>query len=232
MINAIQKDLKSLGSPKRAKALARFFKTGPGEYGEGDVFLGISVSDVRSVARRYMNIRLEDVQSLLKSPMHECRLTALLILSEKFKKSNAEDQSNIYEFYLKNARRVNNWDLVDLSSHHIVGEYLQERKKDVLYDLAKSASLWERRISIIATYAFIRKNKFDETLKIAEMLLNDKHDLIHKAVGWMLREVGKRDQEAEERFLRKHHKTMPRTALRYAIEKFDQKKKKFYMQKD
>ena len=232
MIQSVQKDLKTLGNPKKAKILARFFKTGQGEYGEGDAFLGISVPDVRSVARRYIDMGLEDVESLLNSQIHECRLAALLVLSEKFKKAAPEDQSDIYELYLKNAKKVNNWDLVDLSAHHIVGEYLQERKKDMLYTLAKSNNLWARRISIVATYAFIRKDKFDETLKIAEMLLNDKHDLIHKAVGWMLREVGKRDQEAEERFLRKHCKTMPRTALRYAIEKFGQKKKKFYMKKD
>jgi len=231
MIQSVQKDLKNLGNPKKAKILARLFKTGPGEYSEGDVFLGISVPDVRSVARRYIDMGLEDVESLLQSQIHECRLAALLILSENFKKAVAENQTNIYSVYLTNTRRVNNWDLVDLSAHHIVGECLQERKKDMLYALARSDNLWERRISIIATYSFIKKGKFDETLKIAEMLLNDQHDLIQKAVGWMLREVGKRDQQAEERFLRKHYKTIPRTALRYAIEKFDKKKKKFYMQK-
>ncbi len=202
------------------------------EYGEGDVFLGVYVPDVRRIARGYMHTSFEDVQALLQSPIHECRLVALLILAEKFKKATVEEQADICNFYLKNAKKVNNWDLVDLSAHCIVGEYLQDKKKDVLYDLAASDNLWERRISIVATFSFIKKNNFNETLKIAKILVHDKHDLIQKAVGWMLREVGKRDQRVEEQFLRKHYKTMPRTALRYASERFSEQKRKFYMQKD
>lgn len=231
-VHAIRKELGKLGDPEQAKNLQRFFKTGKGEYGEGDVFLGIKVGPQRSVARKYSEtLSISDAEKLLKSKIHEHRLVALLVLIEKYKKADEKGKKEIYEFYLKNTNRINNWDLVDLSAANIVGDYLIDKNKDVLYKLAKSENLWERRIAIISTHAFIMENMFDDTLKLSELLLDDKHDLIHKAVGWMLREVGKRDQRAEERFLKKHCRKMPRTMLRYAIERFPERKRKSYMKK-
>jgi 3-methyladenine DNA glycosylase AlkD len=225
----IVKNLEKLANPEKAKVLAGFFKTGKGEYGEGDVFLGIRVGDIRKEAKRNKTMELNEVKELLKSKIHEHRLAALLILVEKYQKSDEKGKKRIYDFYWKNSKKVNNWDLVDLSADKIVGDYLFDKDKKLLYKLARSKNLWERRIAIIATFHFIKNGKFDDTLRISEILLNDKHDLIHKAVGWMLREVGKRDQKVEEKFLKKHYKKMPRTMLRYAIERFDEKKRKFYM---
>jgi len=241
-IQSITKELKNFGSLERAKHSLRFFKTGPGQYGAGDIFYGASVPEMRIVSRKYKDTDLDDVQGLLKNKYHECRLVALMILVEKYARAerlkNDSEMKKYYEMYLNNTRYINNWDLVDLSAHKIVGAYLynkdehgKNRDRSILYKLAKSSDLWEKRISIISTYYFIYRNDFNDTLKISEMLLTDKHDLIHKAVGWMLREVGKRDQNVEEEFLKKHYQTMPRTMLRYAIEKFDEKKKKFYMNK-
>ncbi len=225
----LKKDLKRLENPNQARILSKFFKTGKGEYGEGDIFLGIKVPEQRKVAKNYTDLPLKDIQTLLNSKIHEHRLTALLILVEKYKKSNKKTE--IANLYLKNAKKVNNWDLVDLSAPMLLGDYLLDKNKSILYKLAKSKSLWEKRIAIVSTYAFIRNNQFDDTIKISEILLNDKQDLIHKAVGWMLREVGKKNQAVEEKFLKKYHKTMPRTMLRYSIEKFDEKKRKFYVKK-
>ncbi len=225
----IEDELKELENPEKAKVLSRFFKTGKGEYGEGDVFLGIMVPETRRVARKHMDMRLVEIQKLLSSRIHEHRLAALLILVDKYSKGDEKERKRIYEFYLQNARKVNNWDLVDLSAPRIVGAHLRDAKRGVLRKLAKSKNLWERRISIISTLAFIKEGDFADTMRISEILLNDKHDLIHKAVGWMLREVGKKDQEAEEKFLKKHYRKMPRTMLRYAIEKFSSKKREFYM---
>lgn len=227
----VKSELKKLGSPEKKEILQRFFKTGKGEYGEGDIFLGIMVGDQRNVAKKHTELPIEEVKKLLQSKVHEHRLVALMILLEKYKKADEKGRKKIYDFYLKNTKYVNNWDLVDLSAHKIVGEYLVNKPRHTLYKLAKSSDLWERRISIVSTFAFIRDNEFEDSLKIAELLLNDKHDLIHKAVGWVLREVGKKDLAAEEKFLKKYHKVMPRTMLRYSIEKFDEKKRKFYMRK-
>lgn len=227
-LNKLRSELRELGSPEKAKFLLRFFKTGEGQYGFGDVFIGVTVPQQRIIARKYKNIVLKEVETLLKSPVHEERLTALFILVYQFEKGDENTKKEIYNFYLKNIKYVNNWDLVDSSAAQIVGDYLHDKDKKVLYKLARSRNLWERRISIIATYDFIRRGRFDETLKISEMLLSDRHDLMHKAVGWMLRKVGKRDQKAEEEFLKTHYKTMPRTALRYAIEHFSPFKKAFY----
>ncbi len=232
MIQELKSDLKSYGNPEKAKILSRFFKTGKGQYGEGDVFLGVKVPEQRKVANRYRNIPFDDLEELLNSEIHEHRLTALLILVEKFKKADEIEKQKIVNFYLQNTSRVNNWDLVDLSADKIIGEFLfgkDENDKSILYKFSKSDNLWQRRIAIIATFAFIKKGKFNDTLRIAEILLNDKHDLIQKAVGWMLREVGKRNQDVEEDFLKKHYKKMPRTMLRYAIERFDAEQKRFYM---
>jgi len=227
MLNQLKEDLLKLGNSEKAKILSRFFKTGKGEYGDGDVFLGIKVPEQRKVAKKYLNLSLEDIQKLLSSEVHEHRLTSLFILIDKYKKS--DDKKEIFDFYLKNTKKINNWDLVDLSAGNVLGNYLLEKDKSILYELAKSDNLWEKRIAIISTFAFIRDNKFEDTLKISELLLNDKHDLIHKAVGWMLREIGKRDQEVEEGFLKKYYKKMPRTMLRYSIEKFDEDKRKGYL---
>ena len=230
MLKNIKKDLKKLADPLKAKVLAGFFKTGKGHYGEGDIFLGVTVPQSRTIAKRYWKeASLKDIGALLQSPIHEERLVALLILVDKYSHSDEKAKKTIYDFYIANARRVNNWDLVDLTAHRIVGDYLFEKDKRLLYRLAKSDNLWERRIAIVSTYHFIKNKKYDETFKIAELLLSDQHDLIHKAVGWMLREVGKRDQKQAEIFLKKHCKVVPRTTLRYAIERFEPKKRQFYL---
>lgn len=264
--------------PERAKASLWFFKTGSGQYGEGDVFLGMSVPEQRRISKKYLDLTLDELQEMLNNKIHEFRLIALFILVDKYKKgtdasahsassglaSSAFTRKEIVDFYLKNTKRVNNWDLVDSSAGYILGDYLYHKchpellnrhpeeattsigsqrrdslaslqndnnVKQVLYKLARSENIWERRIAIISTQAFIKNNQFNETLKIAEMLLMDKHDLIHKAVGWMLREVGNRDLKKLYVFLDKHYKVMPRTMLRYAIEKFEKEKREFYMRK-
>ncbi len=222
--------MQELSNPKIAEHSLRFFKTGPGEYGEGDVFLGIRVPVTRKVARKFRELSLDQILKLLKSKFHEERLLALFMLVALFKKGDDIEKKNIYNAYLGHTDSINNWDLVDGSAHQIVGGYLFERDRRPLYKLVKSKSLWERRISIIATYTFIKKNDFEDILKLSEILLADEEDLIHKAVGWMLREVGKLDLEMEEKFLRKHYKKMPRTMLRYAIEKFVEKKRQGYLQ--
>ncbi|MCK5107563.1 MAG: DNA alkylation repair protein [Nanoarchaeota archaeon] len=229
MLLKLKKDLNNLGNKKKKEILQRFFKTGKGQYGEGDIFLGITVPEQRTIAKKYSNLSFKDLQSLLNTKIHEYRLTALLILCEQYSKSDEKSKKQIYNFYLKNTRNINNWDLVDLSGHKILGAHLFDKDKNILYKLAKSKDLWERRISMLSTYYFIRNNQFTDSFKIAEILLNDKHDLIHKVVGWMLREIGKIDQPAEEKFLKKHYKTMPRTMLRYSIEKFEESKRKKYL---
>lgn len=225
----IKKRLKQLANKEKAEVLQRFFKTGPGEYGEGDVFIGVKVPDLRKVAKDFQDIATEDVIVLLESAIHEERLLALLILVRKYVKGNETTQKRIYRLYLKKTKFINNWDLVDVTAHHIVGDYLMDKNKAPLYRLAKSEDLWERRIAILASFYFIKHGKYEETLKIARILLTDSEDLIHKAVGWMLREIGKRDMILEEMFLQKHYKEMPRTMLRYAIEKFPEPKRQKYL---
>ncbi|MEW6715158.1 MAG: DNA alkylation repair protein, partial [Nitrospirota bacterium] len=224
-------DLLKLKNPEKAKILAGFFKTGKGQYGEGDILLGVNVPDQRKVAKRYLNATLKNIQGLLSSKVHEQRLTALLILIAKYQTADTATKKRIFDFYLKNTKYINNWDLVDISAGYIVGDYLLDKERTILYRLAASKQLWERRIAIMATFKFIREDQFEYTLNISKMLLNDEHDLIHKAVGWMLREVGKRDKEIEKRFLRKHYKKMPRTMLRYAIERFSEAERRFYLSK-
>lgn len=234
MLNELIKEVKSLENREKAKILMRFFKTGKGEYGEGDVFLGIQVPISRTIVKKYWkNLTFLEVEELIRSPIHEHRLIGLMILVEKYQKSKTtEEKEKIFDFYTKNTKRVNNWDLVDSSADRIIGSHLFEGDKSLLYKLVKSDNIWERRISIISTFYFIKKGKFVDTLKISELLLTDKQDLIHKAVGWMLREMGKRGGELELLgFLDKNHKVMPRTMLRYAIEKLDQETKKKYMAK-
>jgi 3-methyladenine DNA glycosylase AlkD len=225
----IKKRLKQLANKEKAEVLQRFFKTGPGEYGEGDVFIGVKVPDLRKVAKDFQDIATEDVIVLLESAIHEERLLALLILVRKYVKGNETAKKRIYRLYLKKTKFINNWDLVDVTAHHIVGDYLMDKNKAPLYRLAKSEDLWERRIAILATFYFIKHGKYEETLKIAKILLTDKEDLIHKAVGWMLREIGKRDMIFEEMFLKQHYKEMPRTMLRYSIEKFPEPKRQKYL---
>ena len=232
MLSDLVADFQKLRNPQKAKILSRFFKTGKGEYGEGDIFLGITVPQTRAIAKKYTHLNLKDLEKLLSSKIHEYRLIALLILIENYKKASIENKNLIFNFYIKNTKFINNWDLVDLSAPHIVGNFLLDKDKSILYNLAKSSNLWEKRIAIISTYAFIRLYKFKHTLKISEILMNDNHDLIHKAVGWMLREVGKRNKDVEEKFLNQHYKKMPRIMLRYAIEKFDNNKRKKYLERN
>lgn len=225
----LKKELELKKDFKKAKILAKFFKTGPGEYGEGDLFLGITVPEIRKMVKKYNNLKNKDVLRLLASKFHEERLLSLLIMVDKSQEE--KNREEVYNLYLENTRYINNWDLVDLSVYKIVGVHLIDKPKEILYKLARSKSLWERRISIISTFYFIKNNKFEETIKLAEILLKDDHDLIHKAVGWMLREIGKRDVKTEKLFLDKYYKTMPRTMLRYAIEKFPEKERKYYLRK-
>jgi 3-methyladenine DNA glycosylase AlkD len=228
-IKTIQKKLKKLASEEKAEILQRFFKTGPGEYGEGDIFIGVKVPEIRQVAKEHGDIPLKECGQLISSKIHEERMLALLILMQKFEKGDETEKLKMYKFYMRNTRYINNWDLVDLSAHKIVGAYLSNRSKKELHVLAKSKNLWERRIAIIATFQFIKHNQFSETLKLAKILLKDTEDLMHKAVGWMLREIGKRDLKTEEVFLKDHYKTMPRTMLRYAIERFPEAKRQRYL---
>ncbi|HLD28661.1 MAG TPA: DNA alkylation repair protein [Patescibacteria group bacterium] len=256
-LDQLKKELSDLTNAKQAKLLQGFFRTGPGQYGEGDIFLGIKVPAQRGVAKKYPDLNLSDIQKLLNSKIHEHRLIALFILIAQYKNLKNESRvsatssktglprrleaprndkvehrlKQIFDFYLKNYKNINNWDLVDLSAPNIAGDYLLNQPRDILYKLAKSDHLWQKRIAVLATFAFIKYNDFKDTLNIAKILLHDKHDLIHKAMGWMLREIGKRDQAIEEKFLKKHYQQMPRTMLRYAIEKFDEPKRQFYLKK-
>ena len=226
---ALQAALRRIARPKVAKTSAWFFKTGPGEYGEGDQFIGVKVPEVRRVARDFRALPLAEIGRLLASPIHEDRLAALVVLVHQFERADEAGQKRIFDFYLASTRRINNWDLVDVSAPQIAGGWLAERSRKPLLKLAKSASLWERRTAIVATLHFIRRGDFGETLTIAEMLLGDRHDLIHKATGWMLREVGKRDEAVLEGFLDPFAPRMPRTMLRYAIERMDEAKRMRYL---
>ena len=221
--------LQHLADPQGAEQSRRFFKTAKGQYGYGDIFLGIKVPVVRQEVKKYKNVPLGVAVELLKSEYHEVRLFALLLLVERFSNGSHRERKDIYRAYLAHTRYVNNWDLVDSSAYHIVGAYLENQDTSVLDELARSDSLWERRIAIIATFHFIKKNDFTDTLRLAEQLIGDREDLVHKAVGWMLREVGKRDLNAEVSFLKTHYRSMPRTMLRYAIEKFSPQDRRKYL---
>ncbi|MBI5077979.1 MAG: DNA alkylation repair protein [Candidatus Yonathbacteria bacterium] len=238
MFQALKKDLRKVASIEKAKTLAGFFKTGKGQYGEGDVFLGVTVPQSRIVAKKYHTLPFSGIQKLLDSKIHEERLTAFLILVERYQKGDANAREKVFEFYVKNLKRANNWDLVDLSAPqilgaHLFGQNISEAKKmrALLIKLSQSKNLWERRSAIVATFYLIRKGDFASTLALARHLINDEHDLIHKATGWMLREVGKRNLATLENFLREnsHYRKMPRTMLRYAIERFPKPKRKKYL---
>ena len=233
---SLKKELIKISTPKKAKASAQFLKTAPGQYGHGDIFIGVTVPEQRKIAQKHLHLTLEEINQLLNSKEHEFRLTALFVLTYQYenavKNKDLKTQEKIYKLYLNNTKNINNWDLVDCSAGYIVGSWLHDKsnKMEVLTQLANSKNLWEKRIAIISTFYYIRQNQAEPTFKIAQILLNDDHDLIHKAVGWMLREVGKRCSEAtEEKFLKKYYKKMPRTMLRYAIERFAENKRISYL---
>ncbi|OGG64179.1 DNA alkylation repair protein [Candidatus Kaiserbacteria bacterium RIFCSPHIGHO2_02_FULL_55_17] len=221
--------LHEYSSQEKARASAWFFKTGSGEYGHGDVFAGVSVPNQRKIAKQFTDLSLDEINKLLQSKVHEHRLTGLLILVAQYRAADAKTKKALTKFYLSRKNRINSWDLVDSSAPYILGDYLLSANRVVLYTLARSTNLWHRRIAIISTFSFIKEGEYRDTLNIAEILLEDTQDLIHKAVGWMLREVGNKSLSTEERFLKKHAVIMPRTMLRYAIEKFPENKRKMYL---
>lgn len=228
MILEIEKEIKSWRNKKQAEVYAKFFKTGIGEYAEGDCFIGVKVPILRKIAKKYNKISLGEIKGLLSSNIHEYRFIALVILINKYK-TGVELKEKIFNFYVKNYKYINNWDLVDISAPHIFGDYLLDRNRNILYKFTETDDLWQKRIAIVACFAFIKNNDFKDILKIAKILLSDQHDLIHKALGWMLREVGKRDMNVLENFLNIYHQKMPRTCLRYAIEKMEYKKRNKYL---
>ena len=227
---AVKAALRHHRDPKRAEAALWYFKTGPGEYGEGDRFLGVAAAPLRRISRQFRNLPLSEVDRLLASPWHEDRSAAVLILGEAYPRSDPERQERIYRLYLSRTDRINGWDLVDCSAAEVVGRHLRHRSRKPLHRLARSQSLWERRIAIIATKRWIGEGEMDETMALAERMVQDPEDLIQKAVGWMLREVGKRDRAALERFLARHAATMPRTMLRYAVERLPARLRRHYME--
>ena len=231
MQNAIKKEFKDLANPAKAALLAQFFKTGKGEYAEGDRFLGLTVPQTRRIAKKYAaSLTLPQTTALLRSPLHEERLAALLILKEKYNRGNGGDKARIFRLYLSSTRFINNWDLVDLSAEHIVGAWLDHKDKQVLFRLARSKALWERRIALLATFRYIKAGESALTLKLVTEVLDDKHDLMHKAAGWMLREVGKRcSEKVLKDFLKNNYDRLPRTALRYAIEHFPEDERQRYL---
>jgi len=230
-IEDVRKALRKYADKEKAKVLRGFFKTKPGEYGEGDIFLGVTVPLIRNIVKQFKDLPLGDLKRLLHSKIHEERLLALLILVEQFNQADINAKEKIYKTYLANTKFINNWDLVDLSAPQIAGGFLIDKNRRALYKLAQSPLLWERRIAILATFTFIKANDFDDLFRLIKLLLLDKEDLIHKACGWMLREAGKRNLRSEENFLRRHSKIMPRTMLRYAIERFPEDKRKAYLKR-
>lgn len=228
-LKELRKRIKVESNEQQAKSLQWFFKTGAGDYGEGDVFVGIKMPVQRIIAKQFIDIKYGEIKELVTSKIHEERMIGFLILMGKFEKGNAIEKENVYKFYIRNRKGINNWDLVDITAPKIVGQHLLFKNKDLLFKFAQSKNLWERRIAILSTFTFIREGEFETAFKISKILLNDEHDLIHKAVGWMLREIGKRDLNAEENFLNTRYKKMPRTMLRYAIEKFPEVKRKKYL---
>ncbi len=228
---AAKKALHRLANPAKAGIMQSFFKTGPGQYGEGDVFIAVTVPQTRTVAKVFKDLPFADLSKLLKSKIHEERLLALIILTERSKKAPPAERKTLHDFYLAHADRVNNWDLVDTSARELVGRYLEDRPRTLLYRLAKSTSLWDRRIAIIATFHFIRQDDFADTLKLVELFLTDPEDLMAKACGWMLREVGKRDEAVLRKFLDRHHPKMPRVMLRYAIERLPAATRSAYLKR-
>lgn len=233
MINDIKNDFRKVSSKSKADHSTRFFKTGKGEYGEGDLFLGVSTPNVHKLVNKYKrDLDITDTLYFLNHKIHTYRFFALEVLKYKYKRGHTDERKKIFDIYIKNLKFINNWDLVDISAPHIVGDYLLDKDRDILFKLAKSDTLWSQRVAIISTFAFIRNSEYEDTLKISKILLNHKHDLIHKAVGWMLREVWKRDPEIVEEFLKENYDQIPRTALRYSIEKMEEKKRKRFLKKE
>ncbi|MHB1347130.1 MAG: DNA alkylation repair protein [Candidatus Humimicrobiaceae bacterium] len=233
-VKKLKEEVSNLGSPQKAKSSEWFFKTGKGEYAEGDKFAGLTTPESKAIAKKYADLLdVEDLKELLISDIHEERIIAIILLKEKYKKGDEKIKKKIFDIYISNTGHINNWDIVDISAEYIVGDYLENKEKDILFDFSRSALIWERRISIMSTFGYIKKGKPELTLKLAEILLDDKQDLIHKAVGWMLREIGKRcSQKILEEFLKKHYERIPRTALRYAIEKFPEPLRRKYLKGD
>ncbi|GAB3269047.1 DNA alkylation repair protein [Larkinella harenae] len=226
----VKDDLLAQKDSEKAAFLKQFFKTGPGQYGEGDEFLGLSVPQQRAIAQKYRLLLPEETENLVRDPLHECRLTGLIIWTNQAKRGGEANRKLLFEYYLRNKTFVNNWDLVDTSCPELVGNYLLTKDRSILYELAQENYLWSQRIAMVSTIAFIRKNQFQDTFQIAELLLKNRHDLIHKAIGWMLREVGKKNTDALEEFLHDHTGQLPRTALRYAIERFEPARRKYYLE--
>ena len=225
-----REEIRALANKEIAQHSLRFFKTDKGEYGHGDLFLGVRAPKIRSIAKRHIDISITDMETLIRSKYHEERFLGLIILVNKYAKTkDKKNQNQLYKIYVSSFKYINNWDLVDVTCPHVTGKHLIDKDRTILYKWAKSEDLWTKRIAMVSTFCFIRKNDLEDTFKIAEILLQDKHDLIHKAVGWMLREAGKRDIKKEEAFLKKHYKTMPRTMLRYSIEKFPETKRQKYL---
>ena len=223
-------EIRELASKTIAKHSLRFFKTDKGEYGYGDIFLGVRAPEIRLIAKKHIDISIADMKNLIKSKYHEERFLGLIILVNKYSKTkDNETRNKLYKVYVSSFKYINNWDLVDVTCSHVIGKHLMDKDRSILYTWAESEDLWTKRIAIVSTHCFIRKNELHDTFKIAEILLNDEHDLIHKAVGWMLREAGKRNLEKEEIFLKKYYNTMPRTMLRYAIERFPEEKRQKYL---
>jgi len=223
-------EIRKLANEEIAKHSLRFFKTGKGEYGYSDIFLGVRAPKIRLIAKKYIDISIVDMKILIQSKYHEERFLGLIILVNKYSKTKDKKTKNqLYKIYISSFKYINNWDLVDVTCPHVIGKHLIDKDRSILYKWSKSDDLWTKRIAIVSTFSFIRQNDLEDTFKIAEILLQDKHDLIHKAVGWMLREAGKRDLEKEEIFLKKYYRDMPRTMLRYAIEKFPESKRQAYL---
>jgi len=228
-LKILRTELRKKANPEKAKVLKGFYKTGPGQYAENDVFIGVVMPELRKLVKQFLHLSIKDIESLIHSPIHEERMLGLLLLVAKYKKGSDQEKHLIYRCYTKNLAYVNNWDLVDFTADHIIGEHLYQRSKIPLQQWAKSKNLWKRRVAILATFNYIKKSEFTDALQIADLLINDKEDLIHKAVGWMLREIGKRDIMVEENFLKSRYRKMPRTMLRYAIEHFPENKRKAYL---
>ena len=231
IIGLITDELQAFSTEEKREVLPRFFKTGKGEYGEGDHFLGVAVPDTRTVAKQHKDISLDEIRNLMQSEWHEVRLCALLIMVEKSKKKDETLRKQLFDLYLSQTSRINNWDLVDLSCRFIIGEFLLDKSRDILYQLAQSPLLWDNRIAIVSTYAFIRKGQLDDTYVLSELMMKHPHDLMHKAIGWMLREAGKRDPERLYDYVMNYRAEMPRTMLRYAIEKFGPKERSVLMKR-
>lgn len=231
LTKTITNKLQALSDAEKREIFPKFFKAGKGEYGEGDCFLGVTVPNIRAIAKLHKDISIEEIRELIQSEWHEVRLCALIIMVEKSKKKDEALRKELFNLYLSQTKRINNWDLVDLSCRFIIGEYLLDKSRDILYQLAQSPLLWDNRIAIVSTYAFIRKGQLEDTYALSDLMMQHPHDLMHKAIGWMLREAGKRDSERLYDYVMSHRADMPRTMLRYAIEKFSPKERAILMKR-